>query len=35
LESELLRLVAQGLTYREVGRQLHLSEPTVKYHIQN
>jgi len=34
IESELLRLVAQGLTYREVARQLHLSEPAVKYHMK-
>jgi two-component system NarL family response regulator len=33
-QNELLRLVAQGKTYREVGRQLHLSEPTVKYHMK-
>jgi two-component system NarL family response regulator len=34
IESELLHLVAQGLTYREVGRQMHLSEPAVKYHMK-
>jgi two-component system NarL family response regulator len=29
----ILRLVAQGLTYKEVGAQLHLSESTVRYHM--
>jgi DNA-binding NarL/FixJ family response regulator/signal transduction histidine kinase len=29
----ILRLVAQGLTYKEVGAQLHLSESTVRYHV--
>jgi DNA-binding NarL/FixJ family response regulator len=33
-QTDVLRLVAQGLTYREVGRQLHLSEPAVKYHVK-
>ncbi|MFO7631878.1 MAG: response regulator transcription factor [Caldilinea sp.] len=30
---EVLRLVASGLTYREVGQQLALSERTVRYHM--
>lgn len=30
---EILTLVAQGLTYKEVGAQLCLSERTVKYHM--
>ena len=30
---EVLGLVAQGLTYKEVGRRLHLSEKTIKYHM--
>jgi len=30
---EVLTLVAQGMTYREVGETLHLSERTVKYHM--
>ena len=30
---EILTLVAQGLTYKEVGTQLCLSERTVKYHM--
>jgi len=28
-----LSLVAQGMTYREVGKALHLTERTVKYHM--
>jgi DNA-binding NarL/FixJ family response regulator len=28
-----LRLVASGLTYKEVGQQLALSERTVRYHM--
>lgn len=30
---EILTLVAQGLTYLQVGEALHLSEPTVRYHM--
>ncbi len=30
---EVLRLVASGLTYQEVGRELALSERTVRYHL--
>ena len=30
---EVLKLVAQGLTYKEVGAKLHLSERTIKYHM--
>jgi two-component system NarL family response regulator len=30
---EVLRLVAQGLTYREVGKRLSLSERTVRFHM--
>lgn len=30
---EVLRLVAAGLTYKEVGQQLALSERTVRYHM--
>jgi DNA-binding NarL/FixJ family response regulator len=30
---EVLSLVAQGLTYKEVGSRLHLTERTVKYHM--
>jgi len=29
----ILTLVAQGLTYPQVGEALHLSEPTVRYHM--
>jgi two-component system NarL family response regulator len=32
-QTEVLRLVAQGLTYREVGEQLLLSERTVRFHM--
>jgi len=28
-----LTLVAQGLTYKEVGSRLFLSERTIKYHM--
>ncbi len=34
MQNDVLRLVAQGLTYREVARQLHLSEAAVKYHMK-
>ena len=30
---EVLRLVASGLTYKEVGNKLSLSEITVRYHM--
>lgn len=32
-QSDVLRLVAGGLTYKEVGEQLSLSERTVRYHM--
>ncbi len=32
-QSEVLRLVAGGLTYKEVGQRLCLSERTVRYHM--
>jgi DNA-binding NarL/FixJ family response regulator len=32
-QTEVLQLVAQGLTYREVGRRLSLSERTVRFHM--
>ena len=32
-QTEVLRLVAQGLTYREVGKQLSVSERTVRFHM--
>jgi DNA-binding NarL/FixJ family response regulator len=34
-EMEVLRLVAQGMTNREIGKDLHISENTVKNHIRN
>jgi two-component system NarL family response regulator len=32
-QGEVLRLVAEGLTYKEVGQRLCLSERTVRYHM--
>jgi two-component system NarL family response regulator len=32
-QMEVLTLVAQGMTYKEVGAALHLSERTIKYHM--
>jgi len=32
-ELEVLTLVAQGLSYKEVGARLHVSERTIKYHM--
>jgi len=34
-ELDVLRLVAQGLNSREIGRQLFISEHTVKNHVRN
>ena len=34
-ELDVLRLVAQGLTNREIGKQLFISENTVKNHVRN
>jgi two-component system NarL family response regulator len=33
-QSEILTLVAQGLTYPQIGEALHLSEVTVRYHMR-
>jgi DNA-binding NarL/FixJ family response regulator len=30
---EILNLVAQGFTYKEIGIRVHLSEGTIKYHV--
>jgi len=30
---EVLRLVARGLTYKEAGRELNVTEPAIKYHM--
>ena len=30
---EILSMVAQGLTYAQIGEALHLSEPTIRYHM--
>ncbi len=32
-QTQVLTLVAQGLTYNQVAEQLHLSEATVRYHM--
>ncbi|MEX2658329.1 MAG: response regulator transcription factor, partial [Acidimicrobiales bacterium] len=34
-ELEVLKLVAQGLTNREIGKELVISENTVKNHVRN
>jgi len=34
-EREILQLVAQGLTNREIGERLHLAEKTVKHYMTN
>jgi DNA-binding NarL/FixJ family response regulator len=34
-EQEILRLVAQGLTNREIGEALHLAEKTIKHYMTN
>ena len=34
-EREVAQLVARGLTNKEVGRELHLSDGTVKQHVHN
>jgi two-component system NarL family response regulator len=31
---QVLRLVASGMSYKEVGRALFISERTVKYHMR-
>ena len=34
-ENEILRLVAQGHSYGEIGEQLFISPKTVRNHVQN
>lgn len=34
-EQRILRFVATGLSNREIGKQLHLQEKTIKYHMTN
>jgi DNA-binding NarL/FixJ family response regulator len=34
-ENEILRLVAKGYTYREIGEQLFIATKTVQNHVQN
>ena len=34
-EAEILKLVARGMTNREIGEQLHLSEKTIKHYVTN
>ena len=29
----ILKLLTEGLSYKEIANQLHLKEPTIKYHI--
>ena len=30
---EVLKMVAQGFTYKEIGIRLHLAESTIKFHM--
>ena len=32
-QAEILALLAQGMTYAQIGAALYLSEPTVRYHL--
>jgi two-component system NarL family response regulator len=32
-QREILKMVAEGLSYKQVGAVLHISENTVKYHM--
>lgn len=32
-QAEILTLLAQGMTYAHIGGILHLSEPTIRYHV--
>jgi DNA-binding NarL/FixJ family response regulator len=34
-ESQVMRLVAQGLTNRRIGRELGIAERTVRFHLEN
>jgi len=34
-ESEVVRLLAHGLSNRQIGQSLFISEPTVKFHVHN
>ena len=34
-EREILRLIGKGLTNREIGAQIFLSEKTIKHHVTN
>lgn len=34
-EYEILELIAKGLSNREIGEQLHISENTIKTHVSN
>ncbi|MHB8324628.1 MAG: helix-turn-helix domain-containing protein [Candidatus Dormibacteria bacterium] len=34
-EVEIVELVASGLTNRQIGTQLHITEKTVEYHLHN
>ena len=34
-EREVVELIARGLTNREIGREIYVSESTVKFHVRN
>lgn len=34
-EAEVLRLIAQGATSKDIGAQLHIAESTANYHVRN
>jgi DNA-binding NarL/FixJ family response regulator len=34
-EREVVRLIAEGLTNREIGEAIFVSESTVKFHVRN
>jgi DNA-binding NarL/FixJ family response regulator len=34
-ETEVLHLLAQGMSNREIGERLYISERTVRYHLRN
>ncbi|MBL8096563.1 MAG: response regulator [Anaerolineales bacterium] len=33
-QADILRMVAEGLTYKEVGARMHITERTVRYHME-
>ena len=34
MESDIMRLAAEGLTNREIAARVHLSQNTVKFHVR-